>query len=138
MATTKLPRWTALLLVVLALWLGFNQYQTPQDPYEEEIRAQFKEGDLTYKDQPLVVTKHARCRMGCRKLDAYEVQQVINNGTINRKKSRPATGDRCKSLAYEGRSADGPRARIIVGECEDRPILITVIDLDNKYACSCD
>lgn len=138
MATTKLPRWAALLLVVLALWMGWNQYGDTHEPPTKEARTEFRESDLTYQGQSLVVTKHARCRMGCRKLDAYEVQQIIDNGTVNRKKSRPAEGDRCKSLAYEGRSADGPRARIIVGECEDHPILITVIDLDNKYACSCD
>lgn len=142
MATTKPPRWAVLLLFALAFWLGWNQYQTspavPDDPLTEEERAQFKEKDLTYQGRTLRVTKHARCRMNCRKLDAYEVQQVINQGEVNRKKSKPAQGDRCKSLAYEGRSPDGPRARIIIGECEDAPILITVIDLDHKYDCFCE
>ncbi len=110
----------------------------PKHPQTDQRRAQFSASDLTYQGQPLIITKHARCRMGCRKLDAYEVQEVINQGQVNRSKSKPAKGDRCKSLAYEGRSTDGPQARIVVGECKDRPILITVIDLDNKYNCFCD
>ena len=142
MAKKKISGGVALLLALLGLALGWDQWKSttppPSDPAQKAARAQFTEGDLRYQGQPLIVTKHARCRMGCRFLDAYEVQQVLDQGRINPKKNRPAQGDRCKSLAYEGRSPDGQLARIIVGDCEDRPILITVIDLDTKHSCSCD
>ncbi|MGH1335761.1 MAG: DUF4258 domain-containing protein [Aureispira sp.] len=95
------------------------------------------ERDLSYKGRQLILTKHARCRMDCRELDPYEIQEVINLNNINQRKSKPASGGRCESIAYEGRTRDGQMARIIVGDCEDDPIVITVIDLDTKYNCTC-
>lgn len=95
------------------------------------------EKDLMYQGRKLVLTKHARCRMGCRALDAYEIQEVINKNKINPRKSKPASKGRCESIAYEGRTRDGQLARIIVGDCVDDPIVITVIDLEQKHSCSC-
>lgn len=100
-------------------------------------KATMSEEDLLYQGRKLVLTKHARCRMGCRELDAYEIQEVINKNKINRRKSKPASKGRCESIAYEGRTRDGQLARIVVGDCENNPIVITVIDLENKYNCSC-
>ena len=110
---------------------------TVSKPTPDAPKNTMSERDLSYKGRPLVLTKHARCRMGCRELDPYEIQEVINLNNINERKSKPASGGRCESIAYEGRTRDGQMARIIVGNCEDDPIVITVIDLDNKYNCSC-
>lgn len=109
-----------------------NTQQALEVPYSELL-----EKDLSYQGRPLIVTKHARCRMDCRKIDPYEVQEVINLNVINRQKSKPASKGRCKSIAYEGRTRDGQRTRIVVGDCEDDPIVITVIDLDTKHNCAC-
>lgn len=110
---------------------------TVSKPTTDAPKNTMSEQDLSYKGRRLVLTKHARCRMECRELDPYEIQEVINLNNINERKSKPASGGRCESIAYEGRTRDGQMARIIVGNCEDDPIVITVIDLDNKYNCSC-
>lgn len=99
---------------------------------------EFTEGDLTYKGKKAVVTRHARCRMGCREIDAFEIQEVIDQDLINYKKNKPAEAGRCPSIAYEGTTRDRQHVRVIVGECENDPIIITVIDLGNKYNCTCD
>lgn len=141
MANLSILQKLGLILLIVALAWGWDQLRpkggtgTPIYPTEREA---FTEDDLTYQGKTLIVTKHARCRMGCRKLDDYEVQEVINGGKINARKNKPAQGDRCKSIAYEGSTTDGQRARVIVGACEDRPVLITVIDLGRKHQCSCD
>lgn len=107
-------------------------------PAPQEARANFGEKDLRFEDQVVAVTYHARCRMDCRFIDAYEVQEVINQGNINERKTKrnPPAG-KCPSIAYEGTTADGQRARIIVGDCDDKPIIITVIDLGEDHQCSC-
>ncbi len=99
----------------------------------------FTERDLKYKGQSIKITHHARCRMGCREIEALEIQEIINKKQINPRKTNynPPAG-KCPSIAYEGRtSRDQQKLRIILGECEDKPIIITVIDLENKYQCNC-
>jgi hypothetical protein len=115
----------------------FNTSDSHNDLKSDTKKVTMSDEDLMYQGHKLALTKHARCRMGCRKLDAYEVQEVINKNRINPKKSKPASKGRCKSIAYEGRTRDGQLARIVVGDCADNPIVITVIDLENKYNCSC-
>ena len=77
--------------------------------------------------------------MDCRHIDAGEVQEIINLNKINQRKSNPKQeGKRCPSLAFEGfTKRDRQHLRIVVGDCDKRLILITVIDLKNNYRCSC-
>jgi hypothetical protein len=98
----------------------------------------FTERDLKFKGKQAVITRHARCRMGCREIDAFEIQEVIDQDNINYRKNKPAQAGRCASIAYEGTTRDQQHVRIIVGDCDRDPIIITVIDLGNKYNCTCD
>lgn len=108
------------------------------EPTTAVVAKEFTEKDLKYKGKKAVVTRHARCRMGCREIDAFEIQEVIDQGRINYRKNKPAQNGRCASIAYEGVTRDRQEVRIIVGECDRDPIIITVIDLGNKYDCTCD
>lgn len=122
------------------LWmLGCDNWSASSNTQQaiEVPKLLLQEQDLSYQGKKLVLTNHARCRMDCRKIDPYEIQEVINLNKINRQKSKPASNGRCESIAYEGRTRDGQNARIIIGNCEDDPIVITVIDLDTKHNCSC-
>jgi len=109
--------------------------ETPTAPVAPEG---FTERDLQYKGKQVVITRHARCRMGCRKIDAFEIQEVIDQDKINYRKNKPAQAGRCASIAYEGTTKDQQHVRVIVGDCDQEPIIITVIDLGNKYNCTCD
>jgi hypothetical protein len=74
--------------------------------------------------------------MDCRKLDAFEVQEVINQGNINKRKSNPKSKP-CPTIAYEGRTSDGQMARVVVGTCENDIKIVTVIDLKRDWKCNC-
>ena len=104
-----------------------------------DISTTFTEADLRYQGEEVKVTYHARCRMGCRKIEAFEIQEVIDQRKINqRKTNRNPPPGKCPSIAYEGRTErDKQKIRIIVGDCDNNPIIITVIDLENEYRCSC-
>lgn len=84
----------------------------------------------------LIFTKHARCRMGCRHIDADEVREILQNGRINERKSEPAARPDPK-YALEGRTRDGQEVRIIFAPSDRGMVVITVIDLDTDWPCDC-
>lgn len=111
----------------------------PTEDVKGEPSKSFTEKDLTFEGRQIKLTHHARCRMDCRTIDVAEIQEIINKKQINQRKSKPnPPAGKCPSYAYEGRTGrDNQRLRIILGECEDAPIIITVIDLENEYQCNC-
>lgn len=117
---------------------GASRNESIEEPSVPVAPKEFTERDLKFKGKPIVITRHARCRMGCREIDAFEIQEVIDQDHINYKKTRPAQPGKCPSIAYEGTTRDQQHVRVIVGDCERDPIIITVIDLGNKYNCTCD
>lgn len=100
------------------------------------LKKDFDYEDLEFKGQALRMTKHGRCRSACRHIDAYEIQEILEKGKINYKKTRP-NDQPCPSFAYEGISRDGQKLRVVIGACETDPRVITVIDLGKKWSCSC-
>ena len=104
-----------------------------QAPLQENVDV------VVYQNKPLILTRHAECRMDCRQISLEEVQYIIDNGRINPRKSKPAPSpDKCPTKAYEAWSPEGQKIRLIIGICPDEPILITAIDLGHKHQCNCD
>lgn len=92
---------------------------------------------LTYEGKDLILTRHAKCRMKCRKISKAEVMEVIDEGKENKRKSNP-NDSRCPTIALEDWTEDGQLVRIIVADCDNVAKLITVIDLKNNYDCYCE
>lgn len=92
---------------------------------------------ITYEDKEVILTKHAKCRMDCRKISNAEVQEVIREGKENKRKSNP-NDPRCPTIALEDWTKDGQLVRIIVANCDDVAKLVTVIDLNNEDNCVCE
>ena len=85
----------------------------------------------------LFFTKHARCRMKCRHITQQEVKDILINGTINYNKSE-LNDPRGSKYAVEGNTADGQTVRIIFAPNTQHISVVTVIDLVEDFACSCD
>ena len=132
-------------LVVAAIG-GFVYVETdmPSNNYSEEqrnvtppkISSYFDVSEVRYKGKELILTKHARCRMDCRQIDAFEVNEILTYGQINQRKSQPDASP-CPKYAIEGESRDGQTVRAVIADCDRNVKLVTVIDLDNHYKCSC-
>lgn len=84
----------------------------------------------------LIYTKHARCRMDCRHIDESEVQEILQKGRINYRKSEPA-GRPDPKYAFEGTTHDGQQVRIVFAPAKRGMVVITVIDLGTDWTCDC-
>ena len=93
-------------------------------------------GPINRHPDRLIYTKHARCRMGCRHIDEAEVQEILQQGRINYRKSEPA-GRPDPKYALEGTTRDGQQVRIVFAPAKRGMVVITVIDLDTGWSCDC-
>ena len=95
-------------------------------------------GGLIRNPTTINYSKHARCRMQCRHISESEVREILNEGTINYKKS-DLKGNPCnKRYAVEGLTQDNQRVRIIFAPCNTEETVVTVIDLGKEWTCDCD
>lgn len=84
----------------------------------------------------IIFTKHAKCRMDCRKIDISEVEEILTAGTINYQKSDLRSKPDPK-YALEGMSHDGQHLRIVFANSPRGPVVVTVIDLEKEWNCHC-
>ena len=120
-----------ILLAVFIVFLiikGIGWYQQPGN-------ANANEG--AYRNTAnLVLTKHVRCRMGCRDITMEEIKEIIEKGKVNYSKSgRGSKGD--KTFALEGYSHQKQHIRVVVAPNNDKLVVITCIDLDKEWPCHC-
>jgi len=122
------------LVVLLILYLVFFR-----KPVEENKSTRNKKNhrEAAFRHQRIYYTKHALCRMDCRKIDESEVKEILKDGEINYSKS-DLKSKPCPKYAVEGNTHDGQHVRIIVGDCNSQASIVTVIDLENEYECDCD
>jgi hypothetical protein len=85
----------------------------------------------------LEYTKHAKCRMECRRISEAEVKEIMEKGAINYRKSN-VKAHPCPVYALEGvTSEDDQRVRIVFAQCNGKTKVVTCIDLDNEFKCAC-
>lgn len=126
----RMAKQTMLLLPVLIFLAGCEPQSAsaPEGKIEPTTKAK--------KQPPIYYTKHARCRMDCREISEQEIEYVLDNGTINQRKS-DAHQKPCPTYAYEARTADGQLVRVVIADCPTERRVITCIDLENDYKCAC-
>ena len=84
----------------------------------------------------LEYSKHAKCRMECRRISQTEVEEIMQDGKINYNKS-DLQNARCPRYAVEGITNDNQKTRIVFAQCNDKTTVVTVIDLDTEWSCDC-
>ncbi len=84
----------------------------------------------------LEYSKHAKCRMECRRISQAEVEEIMQDGKINYNKS-DLQNARCPRYAVEGVTGDDQKTRIVFAQCNDKTTVVTVIDLDTEWSCDC-
>lgn len=119
-----------LIIVVFALLKSTDWLGAPA--VKQDSHASYR------NTKDLVLTKHVRCRMGCREVTLEEITDIIENGTVNYDKSGMGKkGD--STFALEGISLDNQHLRVVVApEKDGKLIVITCIDLEKEWPCNCD
>jgi len=84
----------------------------------------------------LEYSKHAKCRMQCRRISQAEVEEIMQDGKINYNKS-DLQNARCPRYALEGNTVDNQKVRIIFAQCNEKTEVVTVIDLGTEWSCDC-
>jgi len=136
------------IIVVAVFWLGGtdsgrvntpNRQKTTDPSRPSSGSKNTSERDIlgNMLGQKLIYTDHAKCRMDCRTIDRNEVREILQDGHINWRKSKPDDPRGCPTYAVEGPTDDGQTVRIVFAACDDVTKVITTIDLDKKYNCYC-
>jgi hypothetical protein len=133
-------RWAPLFTVVVLLLALFLLRQCT-DGEKEKPAAQVEKlvKGLNRNPEKINYSRHARCRMGCRQIDEYEVKEILAGGKINYAKSEIGDRPDCKrKYAVEGITRDRQRVRIIFAPCKNEVTVVTVIDIGKEWPCDCD
>jgi hypothetical protein len=101
----------------------------PQDEKAEEVEG------FDRNATNIIFSKHAKCRMDCRKIDESEIKEILKSGTINHKKIQ--NDKRGKTYPVEGLTHDKQHVRIVFAPKDDGLVVVTVIDLDTEWKCDC-
>jgi hypothetical protein len=138
-------RWAPLVTVLLLLGALFllkqcgwddkagNKAKTEETDQGKQIRG------LNRSPDKIHYSKHAQCRMECRKIDADEVLEILKTGKINYAKSEIGNQPDCRrKYAVEGTTKrDKQRVRIIFAPCGNEVTVVTVIDIGRDWPCDC-
>jgi hypothetical protein len=84
----------------------------------------------------IVYSKHARCRMDCRRIDESEVLEIREEGKVNYSQS-DLDSKRDPKFALEGITHDNQHVRIVFAQTFNSHVVVTCIDLDTDWSCSC-
>lgn len=138
-------RWAPLITVVLLLgallllkqcgWDGDTKSKTKKEQTTEDKQVR----GLNRNPNKINYSKHAQCRMECRKIDADEVVEILQTGKINYAKSEIGNQPDCRrKYAVEGTTKkDKQRVRIIFAPCGKEVTVVTVIDIGKDWPCDC-
>ncbi|UPK68965.1 DUF4258 domain-containing protein [Chitinophaga filiformis] len=145
-------KYVPMLLLGLLLWLAWQQqwWKGPQRhprvsaPGNTTITRTNQKDSHTNGSYPAILdrhaplryTRHARCRMACRHVTEQEVVEILETGRVNTEKSNPHD-EPCPTYALEGYSEEGQHLRVVFAPCEDTTSVVTCIDLDKDWTCSC-
>ena len=140
-------KWLPLALVILLglILFGINRWQNKDKKTNPKVNEENndpapgtinRDRGFDRRISYLEYSNHAKCRMECRKISIPEVEEIMQEGKINYNKS-DLQNARCPRYAVEGITDDEQRVRIVYAQCNEKTVVVTVIDLDREWSCDC-
>src|SRR5688572_11564963 len=120
-------RATISLFLVGLLLLVFI-YKRWQEPAKKEL--------FDRSPRHLSYSKHALCRMDCRRISREDVEEIMEEGVINLNRSNKY-GRPCPTFALQGETKDREHLRIVFAQCAKETKVVTCINLDEDFECHC-
>lgn len=84
----------------------------------------------------LYYTKHALCRMDCRRISKEDITEIMQKGIINFNKS-DRNDKPCPTYAIQGETSDGEKLRVVFAQCSDETKVVTCYNLEEDFECHC-
>jgi hypothetical protein len=136
----RLVVYLVLLFTLLVLaWLR-SRKQREEEPLKVNNETRFsanRNREFDRRTSIIEYTKHAKCRMQCRQITAAEVKDIMQNGSVNYRKSN-VNAKPCPEYAVEGYTKqDDQHVRIVFAQCDYKTKVVTCIDLDKDFDCTC-
>lgn len=119
-----------ILLIALVLALVFYWIKNKGNQVDDNFALPH-----TIYAEDIVLSKHAKCRMVCREISKAEILEILNKGKQNFQKTNRT--EKGVSYAFEGMSNDGQEIRVVIAPKEEKFVVVTVIDLNEEWPCSC-
>jgi len=130
------PRYWFILVFAGLIFLAYQYFRTCSYPSVDVVGKSDQVKNFDRSTSHLIYTKHARCRMDCRRIDESEVKEILKKGEINYSKSFP-NRKTDPTYALEGITYDGQHVRIIFAPRKAGMVVITCIDLGKNWKCNC-
>ena len=115
------------MLLVLVLLFVFI-YKRWQEPPGREL--------FDRSPNSLVYTKHALCRMDCRKISKEDIKEIMKDGIIHLGKSN-RNDKPCPTYALQGETSDSEKIRVIFAQCDQETKVVTCYNLEEEFDCNC-
>src|SRR4030095_1585032 len=130
---------TVLFVLLLVAALGFyfiKRYKNTRSKLAVSQQNVNRDRGFDRRVSYLQYSDHAKCRMECRHISEQEVEETMQEGKINYKKS-DIRNSRCPRYAIEEITKDDQHVRVVFAQCNDYTEVVTVIDLDTEWTCDC-
>lgn len=114
----------ALVLILLVVFI----YRRWQEPLRKEA--------FDRTPSHIYYTKHALCRMDCRKISKDDIDEIMKKGIINFNRSN-RRGKPCPTFALQGETSDGEKLRVIFAQCTDETKVVSCYNLEEDFECHC-
>jgi hypothetical protein len=124
-----------ILIAAVALFFWIRSNQRGSSP-QQNITTEAVHAEPFIRDTNMIVySRHAKCRMDCRRIDEAEVKEILLEGRINYDKVEEDS--RGISYPIEGLTKDKQFVRIVVAPHDNEIVVVTVIDLEKDWQCNC-
>lgn len=112
-----------------------GQWVRPENDTHVTIPA-IEESAINRAATHIIYSRHAKCRMECRHIDASEVKEILLGGTLNKNKIQE--DGRGITYPLEGVTHDRQHVRIVFAPKNENTVeVVTCIDLDTDWPCNC-
>ncbi|HCF63675.1 MAG TPA: hypothetical protein DEU93_05500 [Chitinophagaceae bacterium] len=123
------------LIAAIAFYFWVKSNQRGELPQTKRIDIETARLPFERDTSLLVYSRHARCRMGCRQIDAEEVKDILMHGKLDA--SRIQESEKGVTYPLEGITADKQYVRVVFAPEEKEIVVVTVIDLEKEWPCNC-
>ena len=129
MASNKVISIIIITAIVLFAFLKFYSLYKKNNNYTNDR-------EFNRNIDHLILTTHAKCRMGCRHITENEIKEILHDGNINYNKSN-LKDERGPSYALEGYTHEQQHLRVVFAPKHDEMVVVTCIDLEKEWPCDC-